>query len=160
MNVLLIAWLHVLRVVSVQFLTHDGAGEHLLHSTSSSPHNSLVSCLHLLLLAIGLAVLFLLLLPAFLDLVHPPAQIIEFKVGSCLGTLVLLACVLIGVDAFVVLEVDLVAVILHRQAIWSCSLCTIVFVNWLSLSVGSAVVIVLTRVSLLLVLRSHFVKFE
>jgi hypothetical protein len=70
-----------------------------------------------------------------------------------------LACVFIGVDAFVVLEVDLVTVILNRQTVCSCSLVVVIFLYRLSFSVRSAVIVVLTRLSLL-ILRSHFVKFE
>ena len=79
--------------------------------------------------------------------------------SSCIRALVLLACVLIGVDALVVLEVDLVAVLLHRQALGVLlSLLLIVSIIILRLCVDPAVV--LRGRFALLVLRSHFVKFE
>ncbi len=155
MDILLVAWLHVLWMISIQFLTHDRTREYLLHSSGSSSDSPLVGSLHLLLLPF----LVLFQLSPFKNLSHPPAKIVKFKVGSSLWTLVLLACVFIGVDAFVVLEVDLVTVILNRQTVCSCSLVVVIFLYRLSFSVRSAVIVVLTRLSLL-ILRSHFVKFE
>ena len=45
-------------------------------------------------------------------LVHPPAEIIKFEMGTCHWACVLLLCILFSINAFVICEVDIVNVIL------------------------------------------------
>jgi hypothetical protein len=95
---------------------------------------------------------------------HPSAQVIELKVSSCLRALVLLASVFICVDALVILKVDIITILIHRETSVFCSFIlvrVIVSSLILCLSVSSAV-IGRARFALLmlLVLRSHFVNLS
>ena len=165
MNVLLVAWLHVLRVVVVKLLAHNRAWKDLLNRSCSSSHLSLISRIDLLFLGLAsLRFLLILYLSPLHYLMHSSAQVIELEVSSCLRALVLLASVFICVDAFVILKVYIITIFIHWEtSVISAFILVGIIVSSLvlRLSISSAVEgRARFTLLMLLVLRSHFVNLS
>ena len=171
----LVSWLHIVWVIIVKFLRHYWARENFISGLTTHCITSLLllllllSCICLYNLLLLLCLRYFTIHFIFIDLSffhnfhHSFAQISILKVSACLWTLVLLAAIIISINTFIILKVNVINIISY----WYLVSVLILSIRMIVNVVGSSISVIrhfcdCSSIIILILMWfcRHFVKFE